>query len=134
MTDRERGGGATATASLRGISTVNLWTDDLLEATLVHHDAGREPYFTSEAAGRGPGYAEFRVGDYEHELGDRRDHSGRARSGGCKRARARVPAQRHRAGEAAVTLLGTRGPSIEGRARGRPPFAHPRRRRGRYGP
>ena len=36
--------------------------------------AGVEPYFTSEAAGRGPGYVEFRIGDYQHELGiiDRR--------------------------------------------------------------
>ena len=35
---------------------------------------GVEPYFTSEAAGRGPGYVEFRIGDYQHELGviDRR--------------------------------------------------------------
>jgi hypothetical protein len=33
-----------------------------------------EPYFSSEAAGRGPGYVEFRIGDYQHELGiiDRR--------------------------------------------------------------
>ena len=33
-----------------------------------------EPYFTSEAAGRGPGYVEFRISDYQHELGiiDRR--------------------------------------------------------------
>ncbi|MBC8167693.1 MAG: VOC family protein [Bryobacteraceae bacterium] len=42
---------------LRGMSTVNLWA------------WGVEPYFTSEAAGRGPGYVEFRIGDYQHELG-----------------------------------------------------------------
>jgi predicted enzyme related to lactoylglutathione lyase len=27
------------------------------------------PYFTSEMVGKGPGYAEFRIGDYETELG-----------------------------------------------------------------
>jgi catechol 2,3-dioxygenase-like lactoylglutathione lyase family enzyme len=60
---------------LRGISTVNLWADDLPAATSWYTELlGVEPYFTSEAAGRGPGYVEFRIGDYQHELGiiDRR--------------------------------------------------------------
>jgi predicted enzyme related to lactoylglutathione lyase len=60
---------------LRGLSTINLWADDLTAATRWYTDLlGVEPYFSSEAAGRGPGYVEFRVGDYEHELGiiDRR--------------------------------------------------------------
>jgi predicted enzyme related to lactoylglutathione lyase len=60
---------------LRGLSTINLWADDLPAATRWYTDLlGVEPYFSSEAAGRGPGYVEFRVGDYEHELGiiDRR--------------------------------------------------------------
>ena len=37
-------------------------------------ELGAEPYFTSDAAGRGSGYVEFRIGDYQHELGiiDRR--------------------------------------------------------------
>jgi predicted enzyme related to lactoylglutathione lyase len=35
---------------------------------------GAELYFASEAAGRGSSYVEFRIGDYQHELGivDRR--------------------------------------------------------------
>jgi predicted enzyme related to lactoylglutathione lyase len=60
---------------LRGISTINLWADDLSAATRWYTELlGIEPYFSSEAAGRGPGYVEFRIGDYEHELGiiDRR--------------------------------------------------------------
>jgi predicted enzyme related to lactoylglutathione lyase len=60
---------------LRGMSTVNLWADDLPAATRWYTELlGVEPYFSSEAAGRGPGYVEFRIGDYQHELGiiDRR--------------------------------------------------------------
>jgi predicted enzyme related to lactoylglutathione lyase len=60
---------------LRGVSTISLWAEDLPAATRWYAELlGVEPYFTSEAAGRGPGYVEFRVGDYEHELGiiDRR--------------------------------------------------------------
>jgi predicted enzyme related to lactoylglutathione lyase len=60
---------------LRGISTMNLWADDLPAAARWYTDLlGVEPYFSSEAAGRGPGYVEFRIGDYQHELGiiDRR--------------------------------------------------------------
>ena len=59
----------------RGISTVNLWADDLPAAVRWYTELlGAEPYFSSEAAGRGPGYVEFRIGDYETELGiiDRR--------------------------------------------------------------
>ena len=60
---------------LRGLSTLNLFADDLPAATRWYTEAlGVTPYFTSEAAGRGPGYVEFRIGDYQHELGiiDRR--------------------------------------------------------------
>jgi predicted enzyme related to lactoylglutathione lyase len=60
---------------LRGISTINLWADDLPAAVRWYTELlGVEPYFSSEAAGRGPGYVEFRIGDYQHELGiiDRR--------------------------------------------------------------
>jgi predicted enzyme related to lactoylglutathione lyase len=60
---------------LRGLSTMNLWAEDLAAATHWYTELlGVEPYFTSEAAGRGSGYVEFRIGDYEHELGiiDRR--------------------------------------------------------------
>jgi catechol 2,3-dioxygenase-like lactoylglutathione lyase family enzyme len=49
---------------LRGISTINLWADDLPAATSWYTELlGTEPYFSSEAAGRGPGYVEFRIGD-----------------------------------------------------------------------
>jgi predicted enzyme related to lactoylglutathione lyase len=55
---------------LRGFSTINLWADDLPAATRWYAELlGIEPYFSSEAAGRGSGYVEFRIGDYEHELG-----------------------------------------------------------------
>src|SRR5262249_60526019 len=60
---------------LRGLSTLNLFAEDLPAATRWYTEAlGVKPYFTSEAAGRGPGYVEFRIGDYQHELGviDRR--------------------------------------------------------------
>jgi predicted enzyme related to lactoylglutathione lyase len=60
---------------LRGMSTLNLWAEDLAAATRWYTELlGVAPYFTSEAAGRGPGYVEFRIGDYQHELGiiDRR--------------------------------------------------------------
>jgi predicted enzyme related to lactoylglutathione lyase len=60
---------------LRGMSTINLWAEDLSAAARWYKELlGVEPYFTSEAAGRGPGYVEFRIGDYQHELGivDRR--------------------------------------------------------------
>ena len=60
---------------LRGISTMNLWAEDLPAATRWYTELlGAGPYVTSGAAGRGPGYVEFRIGDYQHELGiiDRR--------------------------------------------------------------
>jgi predicted enzyme related to lactoylglutathione lyase len=60
---------------LRGISTINLWADDLTAATRWYTELlGVEPYFNSEAVGRGSGYVEFRIGDYQQELGilDRR--------------------------------------------------------------
>ena|SRR5215510_10272824 len=60
---------------LRGMSTMNLWAEDLAAATRWYTELlGVKPYFSSETAGRGPGYVEFRIGDYQHELGiiDRR--------------------------------------------------------------
>lgn len=60
---------------LRGMTTLNLWAADLPAAVRWYTELlGVEPYFSSEAAGRGPGYVEFRIGDYQHELGliDRR--------------------------------------------------------------
>jgi predicted enzyme related to lactoylglutathione lyase len=54
---------------------MNLWAEDLSAAARWYTELlGVEPYFTNEAAGRGPGYVEFRIGDHQHELGiiDRR--------------------------------------------------------------
>ena len=54
---------------LRGLATVSFYADDHAAATRWYTEVlGIEPYFTR------PGYAEFRIGDYQHELGiiDRR--------------------------------------------------------------
>ncbi|MGW6573631.1 VOC family protein [Streptomyces sp. NPDC054945] len=54
---------------LRGFATINFWADDLDAAKAWYAELlGIEPYFER------PGYAEFRIGDYQHELGivDRR--------------------------------------------------------------
>ena len=49
---------------LRGFATVNYWADDLEAAKGWYAELlGIEPYFER------PGYYEFRVGDYGHELG-----------------------------------------------------------------
>jgi predicted enzyme related to lactoylglutathione lyase len=49
---------------LRGFATVNYWADDLEAAKGWYSELlGIEPYFER------PGYYEFRVGDYQHELG-----------------------------------------------------------------
>ncbi|MFJ9591552.1 VOC family protein [Streptomyces virginiae] len=54
---------------LRGFATINFWADDLEAAKAWYTEVlGIAPYFER------PGYAEFRVGDYQHEIGivDRR--------------------------------------------------------------
>ncbi|CAG7654803.1 VOC family protein [Paenibacillus allorhizosphaerae] len=51
--------------TLRGLTTVTLWADDLAAAKRWYSELlGIEPYF--EVA---DGYCEFRIGDYQHELG-----------------------------------------------------------------
>lgn len=56
--------GMTETKTLRGFATINLWADDLEAAKQWYSEfLGQEPYFEK------PGYYEFRVGDYQHELG-----------------------------------------------------------------
>jgi predicted enzyme related to lactoylglutathione lyase len=60
---------------LRGFATVNYWTDDLAAATRWYAELlGVDPYFERPGPDGRPAYAEFRVGDYQHELGllDRR--------------------------------------------------------------
>ncbi|MFE5522414.1 VOC family protein [Streptomyces virginiae] len=54
---------------LRGIATINFWADDLEAAKNWYTEVlGIAPYFER------PGYAEFRIGDHQQELGivDRR--------------------------------------------------------------
>ena len=50
--------------SLRGLATISFYATDHEAAKKWYSDfLGIEPYFTA------PGYAEFRIGDYQHELG-----------------------------------------------------------------
>ena len=50
--------------TLRGLSTVSFWAADLEGAKKWYAELlGIDPYFER------PGYAEFRLGDYQHELG-----------------------------------------------------------------
>ncbi|WP_327022928.1 VOC family protein [Micromonospora sp. NBC_01739] len=52
-------------AALRGLSTVTYWADDVPAARAWYSELlGGEPYFE-----RGGAYLEWRIGDYEHELG-----------------------------------------------------------------
>jgi len=49
---------------LRGIATINFYAKDHKAAQQWYSEfLGMEPYFNV------PGYAEFRIGDYQHELG-----------------------------------------------------------------
>src|SRR5262245_21266594 len=59
---------------LRGLTTVSFFADDVAAAAKWYGDVlGTPPYFTRDIGGA-PAYAEFRIGDYQHELGivDRR--------------------------------------------------------------
>src|SRR5690242_8732758 len=52
------------TQTLRGLTTINYWAADLEAAKQWYAELlGIEPYFHV------PGYYEFRIGDYQHELG-----------------------------------------------------------------
>ena len=54
---------------LRGLTTVSYWADDLEAAKDWYAELlGIDPYFRRPEAGP-PAYIEFRLGDYEHELG-----------------------------------------------------------------
>jgi predicted enzyme related to lactoylglutathione lyase len=72
---------------LRGLTTVNFIADDLTAARRWYTELlGIEPYFVRPVDGP-PAYIEFRIGDYQHELGimDSRfappDRAGRAAGG-----------------------------------------------------
>jgi predicted enzyme related to lactoylglutathione lyase len=59
---------------LRGLSTVSFYADDVAAARSWYTELlGIEAYFVRPAEGP-PAYVEFRIGDYQHELGiiDRR--------------------------------------------------------------
>jgi predicted enzyme related to lactoylglutathione lyase len=54
---------------LRGLTTVSFFADDLTAARDWYTQLlGIEPYFVRPAEGA-PAYVEFRIGDYQHELG-----------------------------------------------------------------
>jgi predicted enzyme related to lactoylglutathione lyase len=52
------------------MTTVSYWADDVEAATAWYTELlGIEPYFERPGEGAPPAYIEFRVGDYQHELG-----------------------------------------------------------------
>ncbi len=54
---------------LRGLTTVSFWAADLLAAKKWYSELlGIEPYFERPNSEH-PAYIEFRLGDYQHELG-----------------------------------------------------------------
>ena len=54
---------------LRGLTTVHFWADDVEAARGWYAELLRiEPYFVRPVEGP-PAYVEFRLGDYQHELG-----------------------------------------------------------------
>ena len=60
---------------LRGLATVNIWADDVEAAKNWYAEVlGAEPYFERPGNGQPAAYYEFRIGDYQAELGliDRR--------------------------------------------------------------
>ncbi|GAA4726234.1 VOC family protein [Phytohabitans rumicis] len=63
------------TNTLRGFATISYWADDVAQAARWYAEVlGVEPYFERPGPDGRPAYVEFRVGDYQHELGlvDRR--------------------------------------------------------------
>ena len=70
---------------LRGLTTDNFFADDLTAAQRWYTELlGIEPYFVRPVEGA-PAYVEFRIGDYQHELGiataDSPHTAGRTRPG-----------------------------------------------------
>ncbi|QHT56862.1 VOC family protein [Cellulomonas sp. H30R-01] len=64
-----------APVTLRGISTLSLWADDVTAAGAWYADLlGVEPYYARPEPPAAPSYLEFRLGDHGTELGiiDRR--------------------------------------------------------------
>lgn len=60
----------TAATTPRGLTTVSFWSDDVPAAVAWYTEVfGVEPYFVMPPAPAPAAYVEFRVGDYQHELG-----------------------------------------------------------------
>lgn len=60
---------------LRGLATISFYADDVEAAGQWYTQfLGIDPYYRVPGPGGAPAYIEFRIGDYEHELGfiDRR--------------------------------------------------------------
>lgn len=56
--------------SLRGFSTINFWAEDVAAAADWYTQfLGFDPYFERSGPEGKLAYAEFRIGDYQHELG-----------------------------------------------------------------
>ena len=61
--------------TLRGFATLNIWADDVAAAAAWYAEfLGIDPYFEGSGPDGNPAYLEFRIGDYQAELGiiDRR--------------------------------------------------------------
>ncbi|MDQ0063313.1 VOC family protein [Paenibacillus harenae] len=61
--------------TLRGFATISYWAEDMEAAKAWYAELlGIAPYFERSGPDGRPVYAEFRIGDYQHELGliDRR--------------------------------------------------------------
>lgn len=57
------------TQTLRGLATISFWADDVIAARQWYSDLlGITPYFQRPDSEH-PAYIEFRLGDYQHELG-----------------------------------------------------------------
>ncbi|NJN96891.1 MAG: VOC family protein [Anaerolineales bacterium] len=55
---------------LRGIATISFWTDNMEAAKQWYTELlGIAPYFERPGPDGKPAYIEFRLGDYQHELG-----------------------------------------------------------------
>jgi predicted enzyme related to lactoylglutathione lyase len=55
---------------LRGLTTVSYWAADMDAAKAWYSELlGVEPYFERPGGGEPAGYLEYRIGDYQHELG-----------------------------------------------------------------
>lgn len=74
--------------TLRGFTTISYWTDDVVTAKKWYAELlGIKPYFERSGEDGKLAYVEFRIGDYQHELGliDRRyePNGGTAEPGGA---------------------------------------------------